>query len=218
MIRAALAACVVWAGTAWAQPSGPEEQIHWEVGAVGGYGWTNDLTVTGPAGSAAAGLKAGGAVGVFAGDDMYDRFSGEARYLYRFSDLKLSSGSTSVDVGAHTHIAEGAFLFHFKGRQSHMRPFFAFGGGIKVLQGTGIESAAQPLGRLAALNATREVLPTADVGFGVKWSLRPHVRLRVEVRDYISGAPEKVIAAAPGASISGILNDVTGLAGLSYVW
>jgi len=218
MIRAALVACLMWGGVAQAQMTGQEAGPHWEIGALGGFGWTNDLTVKGPAGSATTGLKSGAAIGVFGGDDTYNYFSGEARYLYRFNDLKLSSGNTSVDFGAHTHIAEGALLLHFRPRASHMRPFIAFGGGIKVLEGTGMESAAQPLGRFAALTATREILPTGDVGFGIKWNLRPHTRLRVEVRDYISSTPHKVIAAAPGASISGVMNDITGLVGLSYIW
>lgn len=217
MNRATLLACFV-CGIASAQVGVQETGPHWEVGALGGFGWINDLTVKTATGSATTGFKTGGAVGVFAGDDMYDRLSGEARYTYRFNDLKLSSGGTSITFGAHTHIAEAGFLYHFKGRQSHMRPFFAFGGGVKILQGTGREAAAQPLGKFAALTATREVLPTADVGFGVKWAIRPHVRFRVEVRDYIGPAPEKVIAAAPGASISGIMNDITGIGALSFVW
>ena len=217
MMKATLLACCV-CGALSAQVGVHETGPHWEAGAFGGFGWTNDLTVKTSNGSATTGLKTGGAVGVFGADDMYDRLSGEARYTYRFSDLKLSSGGTSTSFGGHTHIAEAGFLYHFTGRQSRMRPFFAFGGGIKVLQGTGRESAAQPLGRFAALTATREVLPTADVGFGVKWNIRPHLRFRVEVRDYISPAPERVIAAAPSATISGILNDVTGMGALSFFW
>lgn len=210
--------CALAAGFAQTQPASHEGEARWEVGVNGGYGFSPDLTVKGPAGSASTGIRPGGAIGVFGGEDTYNYFSGEARYLYRFSNLKLSSGGTSVDFGAHTHIAEGAILAHFRPRASHIRPFISFGGGIKVLQGTGIESAAQPLGRLAALTATREVLPTADAGFGVKVNFRQHVRLRFEVRDYISGSPGKVIAPAPGASLTGIMNDIIGLAGLSYTW
>jgi hypothetical protein len=62
-------------------------------------------------------------------------------------------------------------------------------GGIQVVQGAGTESAFQPLSRFAALTATRDILPTAGVGGGLKYSLQKHLRLRIEVRDYISGAP-----------------------------
>jgi hypothetical protein len=218
MIRATLLASLLWAGIAQAQTAAYEGKDVWEVGVLGGFGWTNSLTAKGPTASATTGLHPGAVIGAFGGEDMYDHLSGEARYLYRFSDLKLSSGGTSVDFGGHMHIAEGAFLYQFTRRGSHIRPFFAFGGGIKVLQGTGRESAVQPLGRFAALTATREVLPTADVGFGFKVNLREHLRLRIEVRDYISGTPGKVIAPAPGVSISGAMNDVTGLVGFSYIW
>src|SRR5262249_52510036 len=133
-----------------------QEGHRWYVGAVGGYGFSNDLTVKGPAGSATTGLHSGGAVGAFGGEEAYNYFGGEARYLYRYGDLKLSSGGTSTRFGAHEHVAEGTILAHFRPRESRVRPFIAFGGGIKVLQGTGRESAAQPLGRFAALTATRE--------------------------------------------------------------
>jgi hypothetical protein len=83
---------------------------------------------------------------------------------------------------------------------------------------TGVESASQPLARFAALTATHEILPTAGVGVGVKIALKQHVRLRVEVRDYISAAPSGVIAPAHGLSINGISHDILGLAGLSYTW
>lgn len=198
------------AGCAFAQ--------NWEVGATGGFGFTNNLTVQSSTGSATTGLAKGGALGAYGGEDTYDYFSGEARYLYLYSNLRLSSGNTSVDFPAHTHIAEGVFLAHFRPRNAHIRPFVAFGGGIKVLVGTGVEQAAQPLGQFAGLTATREILPTADVGAGVKVNLQHHLRLRFEVRDYISSSPNKVIAPAPGASVKGWLNDIVALGSLGYTF
>ena len=191
---------------------------NWEVGAIGGYGFSPNMHVKTGTASADTGFRPGGVVGVFGGEDSYRYWGGEARYLYRFSDLKLASGNADVHFGGHTHIIEGNFMAHFRPRESRVRPFFAFGGGIKVIQGTGRESAAQPLGRFAALTATREMLPVAGVGFGVKVNLRQHLRLRVEGRDYISSNPERVIAPAPGASLSGILHDALGLAALSYTF
>lgn len=204
----AIPVLILCAGWALAQTS--------EFGAIGGLGFTNDLTIKSPAGSANAGLATGGAIGAFYGEDTFNYFSGEARYLYLYSDLRLSSGGTSVNFAAHTHIPEGAFLAHLRPRGARVRPFIAIGGGVKVLVGTGAESAAQPLGSFAALTATRETLPTGDVGAGVKINLQRHLRLRFEVRDYVSASPNKVIAPAPGASVSGWLNDIVGLASLSF--
>ncbi len=190
----------------------------WEVGAIGGVGYSPSLTVSNGSQSANTGLKNGLAVGVFAGEDMYKYFSGEANYLYREGDFKLESGSTKVAFGGHTHLITGDFLAHFTPRGSRIRPFISFGGGIEVMEGTGIESASQPLGNLAALTATQEVVPVGEVGAGVKFELTKHLRLRVQVRDYLSKAPNEVIAPAPGASLSGILNDVVGTAAISLTW
>jgi len=190
----------------------------WEVGAIGGYGFSPKMSVKAPSGSADTGPENGGAVGVYGGEDSSKHWGGEARYLYRYSNFKLSSGNTSVSFGGHTHIIEGDLLAYFRPKGSRIRPFVAFGGGIKVLVGTGTESAAQPLARFAALTATREILPTAGIGVGVKIALKQHVRLRIEARDYISAAPSGVIAPAPGASISGIPHDILGLVGFSYTW
>ena len=158
-------------------------------------------------------------VGEFAGEDMYKYWSGELRYQYRFSNLQLSSGNiTAPDFSGHTHIVTADFLGHFRPRGSRMRPFIAFGGGAKILVGSGIESAGQPLGNFAALTATHEVLPVADIGGGLKIDIHKHLRFRVEGRDYISPAPNKVIAPAPGASLGGVWNDIQGLVGFSLIW
>ena len=191
----------------------------WEVGAVGGFGYSPLLTVKNASTSASAGMANGGTIGFFAGEDMYKYWSGEANYLYRLSDFKLQNSSASVIFGGHTQLVTGDFLVHFKPKGSRIRPFFSFGGGIEVLQGTGQESASQPLGSLAALTATREVVPVGELGFGVKVQVSPRIRLRFQVRDYLSSAPHDVIAPAPGASFQGsLMNDVAALGGISATW
>ena len=215
MLRGFVLACGLAAGVASAQEAGTKV---WEVGAIGGFGWSPNLTVTGPSGSASTGLKLGAVVGAFGGEDMYNYWSGEARYLYRFNDLKLSSGSTETDFGGHSHIVTGDILGHFRPRSARFRPFIGFGGGVRLLKGTGIESAAQPLGRYAALTHTQETLATADIMGGVKFNWRKSFRLRFEVHDYMSHSPTKVIVPAPGASMTGMMNDIQGLAAVSYTW
>ena len=86
------------------------------------------------------------------------------------------------------------------------------------MQGTGIESAAQPLSRFAGLTHTLQTLPVADFGAGVKVNLSPHVRLRLEVRDYLSTRPDQVIAPAPAVALKGFLHDVLGLVALGYTF
>jgi hypothetical protein len=123
-----------------------------------------------------------------------------------------------VNFGGHTHIVTGDILGHFRPRTARIRPFIAFGGGVKLLKGTGTESAAQPLGRFAALTHTQETQAVGDLGFGVKVNWRKSWRVRLEVHDYISHSPSKVIAAAPGATITSAMNDVQGMVAVSYTW
>jgi Outer membrane protein beta-barrel domain len=191
----------------------------WEIGAMGGFGYSPHLTVSKGSASANTGIRYGGLVGVFAGEDMYNYWSGEVRYQYRFDNLKLSSGNIKAgNFSAHSHLITADFLGHFRPRESRVRPFIAFGGGARIMIGTGIESAGQPLGNLAALTATHEILPVADIGAGFKMDLRKNLRFRVEMRDYISPAPNKVIAPAPGASLGGVMNDIQGMVGFSLTW
>jgi hypothetical protein len=209
-LKAIVFACCLAVGIAHAQS--------WEVGAIGGYGFARNLTLNGPAGTATAGLKDGLAVGAFLADEMYEHFSGEFRYLYRESDLNLSSGAATARFDGRTHIVHMDWLAHFQRRESRARIFLAFGGGVKVLQGTGMESAAQPLGRFAGLTHSQQVLPVGDVGLGLKVSLSRHVRFRLEGRDYISTRPDQVIAPAPGVAFRGVLNDFLALASIGCTW
>lgn len=189
-----------------------------EVGAIGGFGLARGLTVTNSTGKAKAGLANGPVLGAFFGGDTNERWGGEVRYLYRFSNLSLSGSGGSAKFDAHTHIVQGDLLAYFRPRAVKTRPYIAFGGGVKVIQGTGVESAAQPLGRFAALTHTQELLGVVDAGVGVKYFISKSVRVRVEVRDYLSKRPDKVIAPAPGASVSGFLNDIVANATVSYSW
>ena len=210
MLKRILLTLLVSAGAACAQT--------YYVGLLGGFGYAPGLSVTNPAGSATTGLKAGGAFGAVGGGDTSEHWGGELRYMYRFSDLKLASGGTEVDFGAHTHIITGDLLRYFAPRASAVRPYVSFGGGVRILVGTGKESAAQPLGEFAALTATRELLVMGDAGVGVKVRLSTHANLRLEVRDYVGAAPNKVIAPNAGSKIGGVLNDVIAQAIVSYTW
>src|SRR5690242_17225955 len=108
----------------------------WEVGLIGGFGYSPKVSVDSPAGHARAGFGNGAAVGAYGGDDTYRYFGGEARYLYRFGDLKATAGGKSESLGASTHILTGDILAYFRPRETRVRPFIAFGGGAKIIDGT----------------------------------------------------------------------------------
>jgi hypothetical protein len=215
MLRGLICAGAVFCAMA-AFANAQEQQ--WEVGAIGGFGYSPSLTVSNGTTSASTGLKNGVAIGVYGGQDMYRYWSGEATYLYRAGDLKLDGSGKSATFGAHTHLITGDILAHLRPRGAKIRPFLSFGGGIEVMEGTGTESATQPLGNLAALTNTREVLPVGEAGVGVKIQVAEHVRLRLQVRDYFSKAPDEVIAPAPGASLSGVRQDVIGTVAVAFTW
>jgi Outer membrane protein beta-barrel domain len=215
MLKGLICAAVVFAATAAVAHAQEQE---WELGVIGGAAFSPKLTVRNATNSASTGVKTGVVLGVYAGEDMYRYWSGEANYLYRRGDLKLEGSGKSVSFGAHTHLITGDFLAHLRPRGAHIRPFISFGGGVEVIVATGEESATQPLGDLAALTATREVLPVGEAGVGVKVQLSRHLRLRVQLRDYFSQAPNSVISPAPGASLSGIRQDVIGTGAIALTW
>jgi hypothetical protein len=190
----------------------------WYVGVDGGYGFAPSLTVQNPPGSASTGFDNGYSVGAFFGANAYKYWGGELRYLYRQSDLKLESGSTSTHFTANTNILNFDFLLHARPQESSIRPFVAFGAGMRFLTGTGTESASQPLGRFAALTHTTESLPVGDVGVGIKVNFHKSWQFRAEAHNYFGPAPQKVITPALGATLSSWLNDIVGSASIAYRW
>ena len=190
----------------------------WYAGATAGYGFAPTVTITGPSGSANAGFDNGYAAGAFFGNDTYARWGGEVRYLFRQDDLKLESNSASTHFAAHSNILTGDLLWHLRPREATIRPFAEFGGGMRFVDGTGPESASQPLGRFAGLTHTTQTLPVADLAVGVKANFHTSWQLRIEVHDYVGPSPNKVIAPAPGATMSSWLNDIVGTVSIAYHW
>jgi len=187
------------------------------IGGAAGYGVAKDLTVSNAAGSASTGFKSGAGLGAFAGHDLYNYLGGELRYLYRFSDLKLSSGGASISFSGHSHAVHYDLLIFGRGRQSPVRPFAAVGGGVRYFRGTGKEHAVQPLSNFAILTKTSQVKGLATVGGGVQVKLGGHAFLRAEFRDYMSPVPKLLITPVPGAKLSGCwMHDFTPLAGIGF--
>lgn len=190
----------------------------WEAGVLGGFGTTPDKSLTGTAGSASVGFKDGGTFGIFGGANDYSHIGGEASYLFRLSDLKLSSGGTQVDLSGHTQFLDFRFLVHFSAREKRFRPFVAVGGGVAIYSGTGEPNASQPLNNIAALTNTRETKPMASGAAGIKYRLTQHLGLRFEFRDYATPFPNRLIGPAPGSSVSGWLQNFEAVGGIAGVF
>jgi hypothetical protein len=179
----------------------------WEFGVAGGFGFSRNPTVTNSTGSGKAGLKPGLAAGAVAGNDLYERISGEMHYLYRASNLKVSGGGQVAGFGGESHLVHYDLLYHAADRGSRIRPFLAGGGGVRVYRGTGTERAYQPANKFAILTKTQELKPLISAGGGVKIALTDSIHLRVEVRDYMTPFPRNVVAPSPGARLKGWLHD-----------
>src|SRR5689334_11711169 len=208
LARYTFAALVVLAPAGFAQK--------WEVGGVTGGGFNNNLTVSNAIGNATTGFANGLAFGAVLGQNLYPQISGEMHYTYRFGDLKVASASDSATFKGLSHTFHYDILVHSRPPRSRVRPFAAAGGGFRVFRGVGTESPYQPLGNFALLTKTQQWLPMVTFGGGIEYAISPRVHLRVEVRDYLTSFPTKVIAPAPGAHLSGWLHDIVPMAGITF--
>jgi len=178
-----------------------------------------NLAATSPVESATTGFSPGTAFGAVVGHNASNWLSGEFRYTYRDSELKLSSGGTDANFSGVAHIAHYDLAMHPRPKHgSKALPFFAVGGGLKLYRGTGHEVAYQPLDHIALLTKTQQAKPMISVGGGVKMVLGPRLVLHAEVHDYITTFRKDVIAPLPGTKISGWLNDIVPMFGISYIF
>jgi hypothetical protein len=204
-----LAALFVAVPACWAQK--------WELGGEGGVGFPSGLTVSNSVGNATAGFANGGAFGILLVQNLYPRISGEFCYNYQFSDLRISRSGESAAFKGNTQSIHYDILFHFRSsRERRLRPFFAVGGGMRDFRGVGAETSYQPLSNFALLTQTSQWTPVVTLGAGIKYAITRRLVFRAEVRDYFSRFPTQVIAPAPGARLSGWLNDLVPMAGITF--
>jgi outer membrane protein W len=191
----------------------------WEIGFGAGGSFLTSQTITNPAGNADAGRDPGLALSAWLDNNIGSGiFGGELRYDHEMGDLKLSSGGTTVKFGSQSNAVHYDFLYNFASSESAVRPFVAAGGGVKWYSGTGTEEAYQPLSNIAAFSDVRDLRPMASVGAGVKFNVAKSVLLRLEVHDYLTPFPSKLIAPVTGSSVSGWLQDFVVMAGLSFAF
>jgi hypothetical protein len=190
----------------------------YEFGVAGGGSFYQSHTVTNPKGDASAGFENGWAASVAVGNNMYSHVGGEIRYTYLHNNAKLTSGSTKAAFGADAHAIHYDFLIHATPVGSTIRPYVAAGGGIKFYRGTGTEVPFQPLSNIALLTKTTEVQGMLSVGAGVKVALTNRMIFRVDVHDYITPFPNKVITPALNSKASGWFNNIVATAGISFAF
>lgn len=190
----------------------------WEVGGTAGGSLPPTLAVSSQAGSASAGFQPGFAAGAYLGQQYNAHISGEVRYTFLQSNLQLSSGGTTASFSGQAHALYYDVLLHTRATGESRTQFFAaLGGGMKVYRGTGTEEAYQPLSQFAYFTKTEKVEPMASFGGGIRFRLKPHLVMRVEVRDFLTPFPTALITPAPGAKIGSWLNDFVPMVGIGYV-
>jgi hypothetical protein len=189
-----------------------------EIGFLGGGGFPSNLSVAGVSAGVSAGFGAGPSAGVLIGQDLYSRWSGEIRYLAGFREARLRSGSVVAGFSGQTHALHYDLVLHSRPRAERVRPYLAFGGGIKVYRGTGTETAYRPLMEYAYLTRTQDLKPMLSIGGGVKFRIGRRMLARIDLRDQLTRFPTKVITPARGAAISGWLHDLVPVFGLSWMF
>lgn len=202
----ALIALAVSAPAAYAQ--------RWEFGGGAGGAFTTSGDVTNPALSGTAKIAPGLTASAWLANNNWNHLGGEIRYDFGMGDLQLTSGGVKAAFGAQTHAIHYDFQYHLTNTEAAVRPFVAFGGGVKLFRGAGTEVASQPLNNLALLTRTSQIEPLASVGAGIKINAR-RIGFRIEAHDYVTPFPDRVIAPSLNSKVSGWLHEFVVSAGIS---
>lgn len=189
----------------------------WEFGGGAGGGFYTSQDVTNPAISGTAKIGTGITASAWLTNNTSEHWGGEIRYDFQQGDLQLKSGGGRATFSGLSHAVHYDFHLHFAPLEAAVRPFIAFGGGVKVFRGTGAEVASQPLNNLALLTKTTDLRPMASVGAGIKFTGR-RLGFRIEAHDYLTPFPDKVIAPAMNSSVSGWIHDFVLSAGVSILF
>ncbi len=191
---------------------------NYEIGAAIGNGAYRNATVTAPSGQAQAGMDNAIAPSVVICDNMYNHVSGEFRYLYHGGEPFVSLGAVKATMPGRSHTFVYDALIQVLPRTSRIRPYVAIGVGAKGYVTPGPAPSPEPLPKVAALMGKSQWTLAGSVGGGIKVKVQEHILLRFDVRDYVTPFPKQQIAPATGATLSGLLQQITPMAGVSLVF
>ena len=189
---------------------------NYEVGAAGGYGFYRNARVIASPGTVTAGIRNRFVAGATLTEDMYERVSGELRYLYQDGDPFVSGFGRKANLEGQSHSVTYELLFHVKDREQRLRPYVAVGGGIKYFRTTGPEPVPQPFPDIVTLTNANELRWLVSVGGGLKYRVSRRVILRADFRDYINPFPHKLFVPIPGGTGRGLLHQFTPMLGVGY--
>lgn len=215
--RLALATATAALFAVLATPASAQSEL--EIGVLGLISDYNSLTANNATRSGDTGPALGFGGGVVIGQTINERWGGELRYIYSRNDLELEAGSDMADLGHQSHAVHYDLLYYFSDSDARVRPYLAGGIGVKYYQGVGAEDPFQPGMDLALLTKSTQAMLLGSVGLGVKFRVGSNGIFRIEFRDYITGVPDNVITASPGASIDGdLLHQFAPMVGYSWTF
>lgn len=189
-----------------------------EIGAAGGFGFYHDETIANANGSAQAGFGPRFAVSGFAGGDLGRFFGVQGRYIFQDGDVELKSPAGQANLDGDTQSVLGEFLLYGQKPSHRLRFYLAAGFGVKLYQATQTITGPRPLSDIASLNTASQARPLISYGPGIQYSFAPHWRIRLDLRDYTTPFPQRVITPAPGARRPGWLHDLVPMLGISRVF
>ena len=185
---------------------------------MGGYGWYANPSIVNANGSIQASFAPKGVMGGVFGQNMYEHFGGEVRYLFQFGGPQLQSQGGHVSSTGYTNLLTYDVLFHMTNREAKVRPYVAGGAGIKIFTGNDLRSIGQPLAGFALLTPATQVEPVISAGGGVKYMLSKHAVLRLEFRTYMSPPPDEIFRPTRASNMRGWIYNFVPLGGVSYVF
>jgi len=188
----------------------------WETGAAGGFGFYRDAALSGTTGTGRAGFGARFALSAMAGRSLGERFGVEGRYMFQDGDLEIASHGAEANLDGDASAFLGELVFSPLRRRAFLRPFVAAGAGVRIYRGTQEVPLDEPLMNLALLHRATQAVGLLTYGGGVKLHFARRWWLRLDLRDYVTPFPTRVISAAPGARLQGWLHDFVPVAGVSW--
>lgn len=188
----------------------------WLFGASGGYGFVNNVNASGVTCCGTAGFAPGFVAGFVAGHNV-NHLSGEIRYEYMQSNLRLTSGGQTADFSGAAQAVHYDVRYHTSiGSESPTQFYALAGGGLKYFTGNGTEAAYQPLSQFGYFTKTSQTRALLTAGVGVEFALGRGLSIRAEVRDFLSGFPTKVLTPPMGIKYGSVLNDLVPMVSLVY--
>jgi len=187
----------------------------WEATAGAGFGIYHYVTFNSPAGSAEAGIGPRYALNAFVSRKLGPKLMVEGGWLFQDGDFELKSGSAKTAFDANTHAAYADVVWKFRPEESKFRPFIEGGSGAKFYRGIE-QPGPRPLAEFGSFHDGTDVRPLILLGAGVEWSMKPHLALRLDLREMTTPFPSSVIAPAPGVTFSGWLWDFVPTVGFTF--